>query len=591
MSYENNSWMSRFEIKEPDFDYMDRGPSAMDTAEYESARYTKDGENWKQKSPAGKSSVTLMFTGDITCFDKQIEEAQTETGYDFNYAFEAMKPVFAQADLVVGNIETALCPYAPYRSEKIVIEENFYCNAPLEFLDAVRQSGVDVLTNANNHDIDAGAIGLGESIDNIRRFGFIHTGTFKDERKRYEIIDVEGYKVAITAFATDHNALTINLTEEGINYMLNDYTKERAKEIIDAARAEGAEVVFACMHWGKENWTTVHKNQKTIGKQLADMGYDCIIGSHPHVLQPYTTITSGDRTVPVFYSLGNYVSQNFNNVKSRSVIAVIDLSRADGKVKIDCSYIPISTVESYNGRPFVVIPLKKISKRPKNIRKLQRISGEIGEEIAINDSYVNKDYKEDKVVHEKKEKAVEPDISKITSFPFEYEDNHFTYTVYEDHVRINSIKPEYRSVSCTVPEEVLGLPLTESVDGIFENNDHLRKIKSIGIPYVSARLCKNCQYLEGFRMGQGTTVVREEAFAGCTNLYSAVMKRGVKTIESKAFKGCTNLKSVKVPNNVTDIADDAFEGCSRAVFYCDEGSYAEQYAKEHGFKVIYMKLP
>lgn len=39
-----------------------------------------------------------------------------------------------------------------------------------------------------------------------------------------------------------------------------------------------------------------------------------------------------------------------------------------------------------------------------------------------------------------------------------------------------------------------------------------------------------------------------------------------------------------------DIADDAFEGCNRATFCCGKDSYAEKYAKTHGFNVINMEL-
>lgn len=42
---------------------------------------------------------------------------------------------------------------------------------------------------------------------------------------------------------------------------------------------------------------------------LADNGADVIIGGHPHVLQPLEVLRAADgREVPVFYSLGNFLS-------------------------------------------------------------------------------------------------------------------------------------------------------------------------------------------------------------------------------------------------------------------------------------------
>ena len=91
-------------------------------------------------------------------------------------------------------------------------------------------------------------------------------------------------------------------------------------------------------------------------------------------------------------------------------------------------------------------------------------------------------------------------------------------------------------------------------------------------------------------MGMKTKEIGEAAFEGCTNLYSAVMKKSLKVIGKKAFSGCTNLKSVKLPNGIEYIADDAFDGCSRAVFYCEPGSYAEKYANEHEIPFKHMSI-
>ena len=586
----NNRWMEKYDIKEPDLDFVYRKDAPFRDVQYSPKRYVLDDGVWKQKEPSDSGKATLMFTGDITCFDKQFEAAKTADGYDFTYVFDQMKPVFKQADLAVGNIETQIVPDAPYRSEKIVIEENFYCNAPLEFLDAIRSSGIDVLTNANNHDIDIGSIGVGETIDSLEKFGFIHTGTFKYERKRYEIFDVNGIRIAITAFATDHNALTCNITPEGIKYMLNDYTREAAQVIYDQAKAEGAEIVIPCMHWGKENWREVYKDQYQFAEELFDIGYDCIIGSHPHVLQKITYMEKDGRRMPIYYSLGNYVSQNFDNIKSRSIIACIRLERTGDGIALDCTYIPIATVEQYKEKGFVVLPLRSDTKSKKNQRRLKRLLTSVGTEMPSTDEYVSKDHREDIVKKEPKKKPEVIKLDENTEYPFDYTDMHFNYTVFKDHVRVNGVYEEYKSVSCTIPENVLGLPVTESVEGIFEDNKNFKKIKSIGIPYISDRLCKNCELLEGFRMGMTATYVGEEAFENCTRLYSAVMKRSLKEIRSKAFKGCSNLKSVKLPPTVTSIADDAFEGCDRVVFYCGKGTYADAYAKEHGIKTAYMDI-
>ena len=125
----------------------------------------------------------------------------------------------------------------------------------------------------------------------------------------------------------------------------------------------------------------------------------------------------------------------------------------------------------------------------------------------------------------------------------------------------------------------------------FAGNPNMKKINfSKSLSAISEGACRNCLVLEGFQLGSQITKIEAEAFAGCVSLSAVTMRTKVQAIESGAFRGCTALRSVKSPPNVVSIADDAFEGCVRAVFYCEEGSYAQQYAAEHGFKVVIMKL-
>ena len=283
---DENKNLAKYEMKAPDYELVDRECTSLANLSFQPARYEFSNGTWVSKAPK-KDQVSIMITGDIACFGKQFTEASRRGGYDFNYEFDVVKTIFSKADLVIGNLETMVFPNAPYRDVRLVSEQHYYCNAPVEFLDAVRQAGFDLVTNANNHDLDTGAIGIGETIDNIERFGLIHTGTFKSDKKRFEVLDVCGFKIAIVAFATDHNDLMENLTAEGADFLLNNYSKEKAAWLAAEARANGAKLVFACIHWGQEHKLVQNSAQESMAEELAIAGYDCIFGSHPHVLQPY----------------------------------------------------------------------------------------------------------------------------------------------------------------------------------------------------------------------------------------------------------------------------------------------------------------
>ena len=59
------------------------------------------------------------------------------------------------------------------------------------------------------------------------------------------------------------------------------------------------------------------------------------------------------------------------------------------------------------------------------------------------------------------------------------------------------------------------------------------------------------------------------------------------SIGEAAFKGCTSLTSINIPNSVTNIGNYVFSGCTNFTIYCEQGSYAETYAKEENIPVKY----
>ena len=210
------------------------------------------------------------------------------------------------------------------------LEDKPYLNAPLSYLDAVKDAGYDLLTMANNHNCDTGVQGILETMENVDAYGFMHTGLFTDERTpRYTIIDVNGIKIGFVAYATYFNQKENNLTTKGQEVMLNRFDTETARADIKAARAAGAEYVIAFMHWGAENTNETTANQERNARAIAKAGADYIVGSHPHALQHYDIIeTADERQVPVIYSMGNFVSNMTRDINNDTIVLRLDLTKS-----------------------------------------------------------------------------------------------------------------------------------------------------------------------------------------------------------------------------------------------------------------------
>ncbi len=77
---------------------------------------------------------------------------------------------------------------------------------------------------------------------------------------------------------------------------------------------------------------------------------------------------------------------------------------------------------------------------------------------------------------------------------------------------------------------------------------------------------------------------------GLKNTKSAgyAVPQGTRAIRDNAFSSCGDLAFITLPEGVTSIGEEAFEECFSLWMTVAPGSYAGQYAMEHGISVEYM---
>ncbi len=87
------------------------------------------------------------------------------------------------------------------------------------------------------------------------------------------------------------------------------------------------------------------------------------------------------------------------------------------------------------------------------------------------------------------------------------------------------------------------------------------------------------------RLPKNLRTIEAAAFEGVTATY-VILPSGVESIGGRAFADCPYLTTVIIPASVRVIDDTAFAGSSQVTFECPPGSYAENYAGNHGIPVI-----
>lgn len=293
-------------------------------------------------------TIRLMFAGDIMSQLQQLEAARNGDTYNFTPCFQYIKPIFAQADLVFGNLECTLSEQPPYTGFPMF-------KSPDQLAEAVKKAGFDVLVMSNNHSLDGGLEGVTHTIDMVRKQGFMHTGTFSDSMQRkifYPLIIYKnGFKIAVLNYTHHTNGIP-----QKPPAIVNRLVMSQAKKDLEEAKLMKPDVIITFLHWGDEYQLDESSEQRGVAAVLHEWGSDLVVGSHPHVVQPIKTelVEINKKEVPCLtaYSLGNFISaQPFPNTEG-GIVFEVNLKKENGHVQIgDYFYIPIIRYTPYqNGR-------------------------------------------------------------------------------------------------------------------------------------------------------------------------------------------------------------------------------------------------
>ena len=293
-----------------------------DTAKEDTAVVQQDGR------VTGKpAKATILSSGDYLIHKMILDSVRTGNGYDFDSIFTNVKDEITAADYAVCNFEFTITETGNF---------SFYPHfkLPPETADALKNAGFDFLVTANNHSGDDREDGIYRTVKILRQKGFKTTGTFETpDEKKYSVVDVNGIKVGIVnyTFGTidDQGLKALNgnyALDANASQCINVFQNEKLpqlyselEQITADMKKDGAEAYIAYMHWGNEFQLQQTTTQQEIAQKLCDLGYNAIIGGHPHVIQPAAVLTgsNGNKTFCI-YSTGNMVSNQRREYMSAS---------------------------------------------------------------------------------------------------------------------------------------------------------------------------------------------------------------------------------------------------------------------------------
>ena len=277
--------------------------------------------------PFQSQEVSFLFMGDIMGHGPQIRSAyqNSEKKYNYDKVFEPLDDIISSVDFAVANLEVTLAgpPYMGYPQ----------FSSPDELAEACKNNGVDVLVTANNHSCDRKNSGVIRTVEVLDSFKILHTGTFKDEKKRDRenllILSKKGIKVGLLNYTYGTNGIPFS-TPAYVNMLDSSLIKQ---DVINA-RKKKLDKLIVFVHWGYEYRDFPNSYQKKFNTFFNEIGVDVVIGSHPHVLQPMIYKIENNKEFLTVFSLGNFVSNQRESRKDGGAMFRLSFEKKGGKVYI-----------------------------------------------------------------------------------------------------------------------------------------------------------------------------------------------------------------------------------------------------------------
>ncbi len=333
---------------------------------------------WMIAQP-GVSQVSLLAGGDVewsrmakeSLFHQQIIRYQLDFASkqeEARYPFQKIKPVLEDADITFVNLETPLSDRAKRTGAFL---------APTAFAEGLKWAGIDVVSTANNHALDAGITGLKDTLKSLSKVNLPAVGSGENlaSARLPFISEQNGIRLGFLAYTMSENsgdssyakANRAGVMPTDISLIREDIQKLRQK----------VDYVILSFHWGLNDSEKPPFWVRQLAHKSIDAGADIILGHHPHFPQGIEIY----KHKPIFYCLGNFIFGHNHPYWTDNFLAKFILTPS--KIK-SIEILPVAGENQDLAQPFLLTGerskkiLKVIQQRTLALKTKMDIVGDIG---------------------------------------------------------------------------------------------------------------------------------------------------------------------------------------------------------------------
>ena len=298
--------------------------------------------------------ITIGAVGDVLLHGPLQKQAVAKAASGrFTTLWSPITDLLQAADVQYANLEGPTAkgvnrggrdvPDPGFRFDDVVYSSYPQFNYHGSLEDDLVASGFDVVSTANNHAMDRNALGADRTIERLREAGLPFTGTKhrNEPNASWSVTtSARGFKLAWLACSFSTNGLP-----DRSGQVLGCWEDEAAvtAEIQKLRATPGIDAVIVTPHWGEEYTANPTRAQRELGHRFLEAGATLVLGSHPHVLEPWEKYKTADgRETFAIYSLGNFVSGQAQLARRSTILLYVGLTRTTAGVVVNgVSYVPL----------------------------------------------------------------------------------------------------------------------------------------------------------------------------------------------------------------------------------------------------------
>lgn len=292
----------------------------------------------------------ILILGDMM-FDRGVRSQINSKGFD--YVFGPATELFTQYDSVIANLEGPITSF----ESKTVLPGNkaipgFQFTFPTNTADALKKSGIDIVSLANNHAYNFGSEGLVQTRTRLADAGVHFFGSPENNTNIATstciTTQTESGKIVRTS-SPDKND-TPQEIQTCIGFIgWHEFGTKNYQKVFDeiAEMRPKVDYLIVFPHWGVEYEKNPTDEHVKLAHDWLEAGADAVIGAHPHVVQKIEQYRTADGQLkPIFYSLGNFIFDQYFSFDTTHGIGVeIEFTKIQDFI-VKYKIIPFSSIGS-----------------------------------------------------------------------------------------------------------------------------------------------------------------------------------------------------------------------------------------------------